>query len=361
MMFVSPESLPATGCPAVRPHVTMQGVSKDFAGVVAVDDISLSIAKGEFFALLGPSGCGKTTTLRMLAGLETPTAGVITIDGRPMFDADNNVPPEARGVGIVFQDYALFPHMTIFENVAFGLHRQGKAVIAARVGELLELVGLADAAKRYPHELSGGQRQRVALARSLAPAPAVILLDEPFSNLDAELRVGLRNETKDILKAAGATVVLVTHDQEEAFSLSDRVGVMDKGRLVQVDIPYTIYHDPADRFVAEFTGVVDFVPATVRGCDLVSALGIFPHEGPKCPEATTGHLVVRPDDVRIEPSPQGEAIVTAARFLGADALYTLALPGGLGLHSLMSSTRLIAEGARVEIVFDPAHTVFFPE
>ncbi|HET6498833.1 MAG TPA: ABC transporter ATP-binding protein, partial [Coriobacteriia bacterium] len=191
-------------------------------GVPAVDGITLSVERGEFFSLLGPSGCGKTTTLRLIAGLEGLTSGSIVIDGVEVSNSASHVPPERRQVGIVFQDYALFPHMTVFENIAFGLYGKPKDAVRARVSELLDVVGLPGVGRQYPHELSGGQRQRVALARSLAPAPAIMLLDEPFSNLDAELRASLREETRAILKSRGATTILVTHDREEAFSLSDR-------------------------------------------------------------------------------------------------------------------------------------------
>jgi len=342
-----------------EPFIELKELRKEFSGNVAVDDITLSIFKGEFFSLLGPSGCGKTTTLRMIAGLETLSGGAISIAGNVVSSVGKTMPAEARGVGIVFQDYALFPHMTVFENVAFGLHRQAKAFIAERVRELLGVVGLEGADRKYPHELSGGQRQRVALARSLAPCPSVILLDEPFSNLDAELRVSLRNETKEILKANGATVVLVTHDQEEAFSLSDRVGLLNAGKLEQVDVPYRIYHNPVSRFVAEFTGIADFVPATVQAGEVTSALGRFRKNGEDS-DFAQGHLMIRPDDVKVVPDPEGESVVTGVRFLGADALYTLKLPEGILLHSLMSSTSLIPEGSRVRLTFDPEHTVFFP-
>jgi len=346
--------------PAAEPFVELKALRKEFSGNVAVDDVTLSIFKGEFFSLLGPSGCGKTTTLRMIAGLETLSGGAISIAGNVVSTVGKTMPAEARGVGIVFQDYALFPHMTVFENVAFGLHRQNKAFIADRVKELLGVVGLEGADRKYPHELSGGQRQRVALARSLAPCPSVILLDEPFSNLDAELRVSLRNETKEILKANGATVVLVTHDQEEAFSLSDRVGLLNAGKLEQVDVPYKIYHNPVSRFVAEFTGIADFVPANAQAGEVVSALGRFRKNGFEHSDSTQGHLMIRPDDVKVVPDPHGGAVVTGVRFLGADALYTLGLPEGILLHSLMSSTSLIPEGSRVKVTFDPEHTVFFP-
>lgn len=344
----------------VPAYVELSNVRKDYAGITAVYNLTLSIARDEFFSLLGPSGCGKTTTLRLIAGLDCLSGGAITIDNRLVSSTTFFIPPEKRGVGIVFQDYALFPHMTVFENISFGLYGRNRTLINTRVEELLELVSLSGEGKKYPHELSGGQRQRVALARSLAPSPSVILLDEPFSNLDAELRTVLRHETKEILKAGGATVILVTHDQEEAFSLSDRVGLLNTGKLEQVGTPYQIYHHPASRFIADFVGKADFIPSTVQGDFIVSKLGKFSHNGPAYPDSTAVELMIRPDDVTITPDPQGEALIAEVRFLGADALYSLELPDKTYLHSFGSSARLMPKGLRVKINVNLAHTVFFP-
>ncbi|MBT9132914.1 MAG: Spermidine/putrescine import ATP-binding protein PotA [Firmicutes bacterium] len=245
-------------------HVLLKGVSKAFGRVTAISDLTLEIKKEEFFSLLGPSGCGKTTILRLIAGLEMPDKGTIAI-GERIVAGPEWVQPEKRRIGLVFQDYALFPHMTVFKNISFGLTDCSKNELKKKVMELLKMVGLSDAAQRYPHELSGGQQQRVALARALAPSPQVMLLDEPFSNLDADLRMELRTETKRILKESGTTTILVTHDQEEAFSMSDRVGVLNNGRLEQVGMPEQIYHRPLTRFVAGFVGRADFVRGRIEG------------------------------------------------------------------------------------------------
>ena len=231
------------------PLLVLEQVSKRFAAdqPPAVDGLSFAVAEREILALLGPSGCGKTTTLRIIAGLEMPDSGTITIGGQVMTGPGRAVPPEARGVGIVFQDYALFPHLDVTDNVGFGLQRRGRTARQARVSEVLDLVGLAEFGARYPHELSGGQQQRVALARALAPAPALMLLDEPFSDLDADLRAHMREEVERILRTAGTTVIFVTHDQEEAFTLADRVGVLNAGRMEQLASPREIYHRPATR------------------------------------------------------------------------------------------------------------------
>jgi iron(III) transport system ATP-binding protein len=239
----------------------------------AVDALSLAAEPGEILALLGPSGCGKTTTLRLIAGFDTPDEGTVSIRGQPMAGEGRAVPPEARGVGIVFQDYALFPHLTVAGNVGFGLARLERPARGRRVAEVLDLVGLSALAGRYPHELSGGQQQRVALARALAPAPALLLLDEPFSNLDADLRAQMREEIARILRTTGTTAVFVTHDQQEAFTLADRVGVLHGGRLEQVDTPYEIYHHPATRFVAEFVGAADFLRGFVKEGGIVTEIG----------------------------------------------------------------------------------------
>ncbi|MBP7421619.1 MAG: ABC transporter ATP-binding protein, partial [Burkholderiaceae bacterium] len=229
----------------------------------AVSDVSFGLRQGDIGVLIGPSGCGKTTLLRAVAGLETVAAGEISLSGKVVSSAGRTVAPEARRIGMVFQDYALFPHLDIGRNVAFGIHHLPKAERAARVAEVLELVGLGGAEARFPHELSGGQQQRVALARALAPKPQLMLLDEPFSNLDVELRERLAHEVRGILKAAQATALFVTHDQLEAFAIGDAIGVMHEGRLHQWDSAYTLYHQPATRFVADFIGHGVFTPATL--------------------------------------------------------------------------------------------------
>lgn len=340
--------------------VVLNGIIKRYSDITAVNDLDISVGKGEFFSLLGPSGCGKTTTLRLIAGLDCLSGGSISIDGKLVSDPTFFIPPEKRAIGIVFQDYALFPHMNVFENVAFGLYGQNKSLIAKRVSELLTLTGLSGMDKKYPHELSGGQRQRVALARSLAPAPKVMLLDEPFSNLDAELRESLRNETKQILKESGTTVILVTHDQEEAFSLSDRVGLLNAGRLEQVGTPYEVYHNPASRFVADFVGKADFIPAFAEGDYIVSGIGRFLNNKSYCLNASKVDLMIRPDDVLIEADPHGEAVIEDMRFLGSDVLYRLRLNDNIFIHSIGLSAFPIPAGTKVKVSINMPHTVFFP-
>lgn len=229
----------------------------------AVNNLHLTIQKGEIVTLLGPSGCGKTTILRMIAGFEQPTVGTIDIDGKTVYDDKTFVPPEKRGVGMVFQDYALFPHLTIEKNIAFGLNKWGRGDKRRRVKEVLDLVGLTDYAKRYPNELSGGQQQRVALARALAPKPKVVLLDEPFSNLDASLREKMRHDITDILKKANTTAIIVTHDQKDAFAVSDRVVVMNEGVIQQVAHPRDLYRCPTNCFVAQFVGKTNLLQGKI--------------------------------------------------------------------------------------------------
>jgi len=325
----------------------------------AVDRITLAVSRGEILALVGPSGSGKTTLLRLITGFELPDGGTVAIAGRTVAGPGVAVPPEARGVGIVFQDYALFPHLTVEGNVAFGLHALGAAARRARVSELLALVGLPMFAYRYPHELSGGQQQLVALARALAPAPAVLLLDEPFSNLDADLRGQMREQVQRILKATGTTAVFVTHGQDEAFAIADRVGVLHRGRLEQLDTPETIYHRPATLFVAEFVGDATFIPGVVDGVGIVTDVGTFPADGVG-PAGTALEVMIRPDDVTFVPSPDGDALIVQRDFRGTETLYGLELPGGRRLYSSQASWATEAVGDRVRVAVHLEHVVTFP-
>ena len=343
--------------------LTLEHVTKRFeaGGAPAVDNLSLAVERGRILALLGPSGCGKTTTLRLIAGFETPDAGRITIAGRTVADGRDgaHVEPEARGVGIVFQDYALFPHLTVGENVAFGLPRSGRSARGERVGQILDLVGLAELADRYPHELSGGQQQRVAVARALAPAPAVILLDEPFSNLDADLRAQMRDEVEKILRSTGTTAIFVTHDQEEAFTIADQVGVLDCGRLEQLGPPEAIYHHPATPFVAEFVGAADFLPGIVTSQGIVTEIGVFGNVEAREPGEKV-RVMIRPDDVTFVPDPQGEAVILRRSFRGSENLYSLGLPSGHRVHSSQPSSAAFATGTRVRPEAHVIHVVTFP-
>lgn len=296
------------------------------SGGPVLDGLDLTVPDGELAALLGPSGCGKTTLLRVIAGFLTPEAGEIVLGGRTVSGPGVQVPPERRGVGIVAQEGALFPHMDVTRNVAFGLRGTGRAERRARAAEMLELVGLGGYGHRMPHELSGGQQQRVALARALAPRPALILLDEPFNALDSALRAGLRSDIRAALRTAGTTALLVTHDQEEALSSADRVAVIRDGRVVQTGTPQELYTRPADTWVASFVGEAVLLPATVDAGHAVTALGRIPLTGTPADGTRTGTVVLRPEQLRLVPASDPSvtrARVTEVRYHGHDALILL--------------------------------------
>ncbi|MDX1625556.1 MAG: ABC transporter ATP-binding protein [Wenzhouxiangellaceae bacterium] len=339
--------------------LAVEAIELGYDGPSVVRNLSFSLERGEIGCLLGASGCGKTTALRAIAGFEPLRAGRILIDGRPVSEPDRIVPPERRGIGMVFQDHALFPHLTVADNIGFGLRRLGRERRSARVGELLELTGLSGMEARYPHELSGGQQQRVAVARALAPAPAVLLMDEPFSNLDTGLRRQMGDEIREMLKARGTATLMVTHDQQEAFALADRVGLMCNGRMLQWDSPYQLYHRPICRYVAAFTGRGSYIRARIEDGELLHALGRSPV--PEHVPADAGEeleLLIRPDDIR--PDPGGpRARVTARQFQGADILYRLELPGGEEVGALFPSHDNYAEGESIGIVLDADHLVLF--
>ncbi len=346
--------------PAAAPVVELHCVVKNYVhgDHGDVKGLSLMVMEGEVLVLLGPSGCGKTTTLRLMTGFEQPDAGVVRIAGRLVADRSRSMPPEQRGLGMVFQDYALFPHLTVAENVAFGLYRLPKRARAARVEEVLQLVGLDELAGRYPHALSGGQQQRVALARALAPRPAVILFDEPFSNLDAELRQQMRSEVRRILKDSASTAVFVTHDQQEALLLADRVAVMRQGYVEQIDAPDVIYHRPQNRFVAEFLGVADFLPVQATAAGLESEIGLLPAAGPPLTSGKAQlQVMVRPHDLRIAPAPAQEShgIISAAQFTGDIWQYRVLLASGHTIHCQMPHTDAYGLGTPVRVRLDAGH------
>jgi iron(III) transport system ATP-binding protein len=321
--------------------------------------LSFSLPRGAIGCLLGPSGCGKTTVLRCIAGFESIQAGEIRLAGRIVSGAGVMVPPEKRRVGMVFQDYALFPHLTVAANIAFGLHAAPAEDRAARVGELGELVGLSAALDKYPHEISGGQQQRVALARALAPRPELLLLDEPFSNLDIDLRERLSLEVRDIIKASAATAVLVTHDQQEAFAMADEIGVLHEGRIQQWDSPYNLYHRPANRFVADFVGQGVFLPAKALSADQVEIeLGVL--KGGGLPRNGEGlEVLLRPDDVVHDDAAPTRAEVLHKAFRGAEILYTLRLASGRKVLALVPSHHNHALGEKIGIRLDVDHVVAF--
>ncbi|NJN44986.1 MAG: ABC transporter ATP-binding protein, partial [Anaerolineae bacterium] len=289
--------------------VECKNLSKTFNGTTsAVYDLNLTVKKGEILALLGPSGCGKTTTLRMIAGFEQPSHGTIDISGTIVSNEKKFVPPEKRGVSIVFQEHALFPHLSVFENVLFGLKKNEES--RRQVTFYLRLVGLEKLAARYPHELSGGERQRVALARAMAPQPVLILFDEPFSNLDADRRARIREEVRAILKTSGSTAIFVTHDQEEALFMGDRLAVLNNGVLEQVGTPEDIYQAPTTRFVAEFMGNTDFLPGEVLENGIMTEIGLI-EQPAKLPFTTLVDIAVRFDDVDFIPQRGEKSIVLA--------------------------------------------------
>jgi iron(III) transport system ATP-binding protein len=328
------------------------GLRKAFGEAVAVDDVTLAVEAGEIRALLGPSGCGKTTVLRLIAGFERPDAGTVSVAGELVAGPAVLVPPERRRIGMVFQDYALFPHLDVAANVGYAL---GRSPDPARVREVLALVSLEGLERRRPHELSGGEQQRVALARALAPAPRLILLDEPFSNLDSALRVRVRQEMRDILAAAQVTTLFVTHDQEEALSLADRVTVMRDGRIQQEGTPEEVYGRPVSHWVAAFLGDAELLPGQAAGGAVECELGRFP-----IPADLEGEVdvVVRPESVALGqgPTPRGahayEGVVVAREYYGHDQLVVVELPSGLRVRSRSIGFPIWHPGDHVRVSVD---------
>jgi iron(III) transport system ATP-binding protein len=346
----------------MRALLEVRNITHAYDSRPVLENVSFQLEPGVIGCLLGPSGCGKTTVLRCIAGFEPVMHGEIVLHGETMSQPGRTVPAERRRIGMVFQDYALFPHLTVARNIAFGLRGASDAERHARVAELLHIVGLHQVADRYPHELSGGQQQRVALARALAPRPALMLLDEPFSNLDVDMRERLSLEVREILKQQKTTAILVTHDQHEAFNIADEIGIMMQGRIEQWDTPYRLYHEPATRFVADFVGQGVFLPGTVLDETTIAVeLGALPGRlKPVLPRGTHVDVLLRPDDILHDDSSTLHARVIHKAFRGAEFLYTLQLPGGGRVLSLVPSHHNHAVGESIGIRLEIDHVVAFP-
>jgi iron(III) transport system ATP-binding protein len=333
-----------------------------------LNGLSFKLKKATVGCLLGASGCGKTTALRAIAGFAHPQSGEINVQGKNLFSPQGWIPPEKRNIGVVFQDYALFPHLNVQDNIAFGLKKTSVGFSSTRVREMLDLTGLTNSAKQFPHELSGGQQQRVALARALAPAPELILLDEPFSNLDPDLRERLALDLRDLLTAARTTALLVTHDQYEAFALADVIGVMEQGAIAQWDTAYNLYHQPTTRSVADFVGQGAFVKGELKESTIELEIGTLNLSADELHLArlnanSIGHLSVllRPDDVTHDDASSLTGQIRRKAFRGAQFLYTLRLSSGTELFALVPSHHDHDIGEWIGIRLDADHSVSFPE
>ena len=353
----------ATGPLSEETVLRLEGLTREYGPEAAVSDFDLAVREGELLTLLGPSGCGKTTTLRMIAGLERPSAGEIRISGEPVAGDGQFVAPEDRDVGLVFQDFALFPHLTVEENVTFGIDSWDEADRKARATELLELVNLDSHRGKLPTQLSGGQQQRVALARSLAPEPDVLLLDEPFSNLDVRLRIEMREEVRRILKETGVTAISVTHDQEEALSISDRVAIMNNGRLEQVGKPEIVFENPESRFVASFLGRASFIRGQVYGDTVETVLGSLETaqlNGPvSAYEGAEIDVLVRPDDLAAVPANEATANgkIIHRQYTGPTFVYRVELTNGSTVRCLHNHVETFEHGQSVTVSIAADHAL----
>ena len=332
-----------------------------YGGAPVVRQVSFALEPGRIGCLLGPSGCGKTTLLRAIAGFEILQGGEIRMRGQVVSHAGWSLPPEQRRVGMVFQDFALFPHLKVGNNIGFGLRHLSERERRARVQTLLRLVGLPEFEDVYPHQLSGGQQQRVALARAMAPRPELLLMDEPFSSMDAEMREQLAREVRDIIKEEEITALLVTHDQYEAFAMADEIGVLNAGQLMQWDSGYNLYHRPGNRFVADFIGQGVILPGEVLNEGQVQTeLGVINGQlPPGCKAGCKLELLLRPDDIQHDDQSALHAKVVAKAFRGAEFLYTLKLPSGQRALSLVPSHHNHAIGERIGIKLAVDHVVAF--
>jgi len=356
---------------AAPPRLDIAGLTRKFGERIVVRDVALRLAAGQVSCLLGPSGCGKSTTLRMIAGVDWPDAGIIRVDGRPVVDGVTRVPPEDRGIGLMFQDFALFPHLDVAANVAFGLARRDPNR-RARVADLLDRVGMARHARKHPHELSGGEQQRVALARALAPRPRVMLMDEPFSGLDDRLRDGIRDETLAVLKSEGTAVLLVTHEPTEAMRMADEILLMRDGRIVQQGAPYTIYNNPVDLQAAAFFSDLNVIRSRVRGALTETPFG--PFLAPGVPDGTEVDIAIRPQHLAIDFDRAGRGprstashgnaargVVERARFLGRESLVEFRMDfDGSILRAAVPSVFLPRPGTALWLMFRRDRCFVFP-
>jgi iron(III) transport system ATP-binding protein len=345
----------------MKPILEVKNIECQHRGQTVVEDMSCHINEGDLHCLLGPSGCGKTTALRAIAGFQPLHQGEIFLNNERISYPGYTKAPEKRHIGMVFQDYALFPHMNVNQNIAFGLRDKSKKEKQYSVEQMLEVVGLSGYGERYIHELSGGQQQRVALARALAPEPNLILLDEPFSNLDIEMRERLSRDVRDILKSRGTTGILVTHDQHEAFSFGDMIAVMNNGQILQRDSAYNLYHSPINRFVADFIGQGVFIQGILSSHDTVkTSLGTIKGDRAyEWKEGTKVELLVRPDDVVNDELGNLEATITQKAFKGAEILYTLQLENNIEVLSLFPSHHNHEIGEKVRLRLELDHMIAF--
>ncbi len=339
----------------------VSGITCQYETETVISGLDLTLAHGDIGCLLGPSGCGKSTVLRAIAGFQSISAGTITMDGRTLSTSSQVVVPEKRNIGMVFQDYALFPHLTVEENIGFGLSRKNKGARSLRVKQLAETVDLATHLDKYPHELSGGQQQRVALARALAPAPELILLDEPFSNLDTDLRRKLSLEVRNILKEMGISGILVTHDQQEAFAVSDYVGVIHEKKITQWDTPYNLYHEPVTPFVAKFVGQGSFIPGTVLSHDSIKCeLGLIKgNRAYSWEKGTEVSVLIRPDDIVYAEQSKHQVKIVNKLFTGASTTYSLQLASGMILDGLLPSHVDFYVGQSIKIALSAKDLIAF--
>lgn len=326
--------------------IELENISKRYDDILAVNDLSLSIRQGEILVLLGHSGCGKTSTLRLIAGLERPNSGTIWLNGEPVAGNNAWVAPEKRQVGMVFQDYALLPHMTVKDNIIFALQGWQRKQQLQRVDDMLHLVGMAGTQNRYPHQLSGGQQQRVALARALAAQPAILLLDEPFSNLDAARRKSMRDEVRSIIKAVDATALFVTHDQEEAMHIGDRIAIMSAGEILQLGQPTELYHAPANQAIGEFLGEANWLTGHATANYVDTVLGRLPLARPITGDVT---VMIRPEMLDVTPQTDSNAVVTNVRFYGHYKLLHLQIAEKHHMVARVWSDSSLANGARVAV------------